>query len=238
MRRFTGFRSAALVIIGINVFLFMLQMIMGDWFTTYFMFDSTGFLSRPWMLLTHMFLHGGPYHLLFNMYALLLFGPLVESRIGSKRFLLIYFLSGILAAAGYLALPTKALGASGAVMGIIGVTVMLMPNLRLLFFFVIPMTLRTAAFFFVIIDLWGVFFQPGVANFAHLVGLACGLGYGAYLLKKKGKFSDNLIARSAAMISGKKSASHKGSHGSSRKTKTGMELSKKDMDDYLRYGRL
>jgi len=69
------------------------------------------------------------------MYALLIFGPLIESKIGSKRFIMIYFISGLLAGIGSTFFYAKALGASGAIMGILGVTIVMMPNLRVLLFF-------------------------------------------------------------------------------------------------------
>ena len=52
-------------------------------------------LYRPWTILTYMFLHGGFQHILFNMLALYFFGPDVETRLGSKRFITLYTLSGI-----------------------------------------------------------------------------------------------------------------------------------------------
>jgi len=58
-----------------------------------FYFDSPFF--RPWQIITYMFLHGGWAHIMFNMFALFSFGPIVEYSIGSKRFFNLYFICGI-----------------------------------------------------------------------------------------------------------------------------------------------
>ena len=75
-----------------------------------------------WRLLTAAFLHYGPFHLLLNMLALWWFGSLLEQRIGSGRFLLLYLVSGLAGSAGALLLdPTiPTVGASGAIFGILG----------------------------------------------------------------------------------------------------------------------
>ncbi len=50
---------------------------------------------KPWQLITHMFMHGSEMHLFFNMFGLWMFGSAVEQMLGTKRFLILYFLSGI-----------------------------------------------------------------------------------------------------------------------------------------------
>jgi membrane associated rhomboid family serine protease len=90
-------------------------------------FDSSGHLVGVahgdwWRLITAAFLHYGPFHLLMNMFALYWFGSLLEQRIGSGRFLLLYLVSGLAGSAGALLwsplVPT--VGASGAIFGILG----------------------------------------------------------------------------------------------------------------------
>jgi len=75
-----------------------------------------------WRLITAAFLHYGPFHLLLNMLALWWFGSLLERRIGSGRFLLLYLVSGLAGSAGALILDptTPTVGASGAIFGILG----------------------------------------------------------------------------------------------------------------------
>lgn len=196
-------RSVVIPLVLANIGIFILQVVLGQWFTESFLLASDSVLVRPWILITSMFLHANVTHILFNMYVLFIFGPLLEQRIGPKRFLYIYFLSGIIAGIVsslfyplVLGTPLRALGASGAIMGILGVIIMLMPNLKVLFFFIIPMPLWIAAIIFAAIDIFGIFYPSGIANVAHLTGLACGLLYGMYLKKQKRHFNRRFSSRS------------------------------------------
>ncbi|NQV09095.1 rhomboid family intramembrane serine protease [Candidatus Woesearchaeota archaeon] len=211
------FQSAVIPIIIANIVVFVLQLVLGTGFTESFMLISKEVFMRPWILVTSMFLHANINHLLFNMYALFIFGPLIEQRIGKKRFLFIYFLSGIVAALISTFFYHSALGASGAIMGILGVTIMLLPDLQVLLFFFIPMSMRTAGVIFALIDIFGIFVPSGVANIAHLVGLSLGIIYGYYLLKQKKAFKKRF----------------------ERKVHTNsIEMGKDDINDYLRHGKL
>jgi len=188
-------RNVVMPLLILNIVFFILQLFLGRDFTAAFLLISDDIFTRPWIIITHMFLHGSPYHLLFNMYVLYSFGPLIEQRIGSKRFLIIYFVSGIIAALGSSLFYNASLGASGAIMGLLGVLIILMPELRLLFFFVVPMSLRTAAVIIVLIDLAGIVYPSGIANIAHLVGLGSGLIFGLYLKKKRIKFNKKFTSK-------------------------------------------
>src|SRR5690606_6055110 len=77
-------------------------------------------LVRPWSLVTYMFLHGGLMHIGFNMLVLFFFGPRVEARIGSRRFAILYFISGISGALlSFLFSPNASvIGASAGVFGV------------------------------------------------------------------------------------------------------------------------
>src|SRR5690606_34246133 len=131
------------------IIVFVLQMIF-PWIVQMFLLNPLSILQKPWTVVTYLFLHDGGLHLLFNMYALYLFGTFLEQKIGYKRFLLVYFSTGIGAAILYSIpylvtnTPLQAVGASGAVMGVIGALILVMPDLKLLFFFVIPMPLWVA----------------------------------------------------------------------------------------------
>tara|TARA_R110000868_G_scaffold57528_13_gene177595 strand:- start:1933 stop:2679 length:747 start_codon:yes stop_codon:yes gene_type:complete len=81
----------------INVIMFIGTLFIGngvfyDWFAMYFPKNDA---FQPWQIITHMFMHGGAMHLLFNMFALWMFGTPVEQTLGSKRFLFIYISSGL-----------------------------------------------------------------------------------------------------------------------------------------------
>lgn len=71
-------------------------------FDSFALFYPASDYFRPWQFITYMFVHGGFAHLFFNMYALWLFGSMVEQTLGTKRFLILYFVAGIGAAAIHL----------------------------------------------------------------------------------------------------------------------------------------
>ena len=66
---------------------------------------------------------------------------------------------------------------------------MLFPHLKVLMFFAIPMSLRTAGIIFAMLDIFFLFVPNGIANMARLAGLASGLVYGKYLLGQKKSFN-------------------------------------------------
>lgn len=206
-----GIRNVTVTLVILNIVFFVLQIIIKG-FTQTFVLISSDVLTRPWILITSMFLHGSIAHLLFNMYVLFIFGPLLEQRIGQKRFLLVYFTAGIVAAFVSTFFYQSALGASAAIMGMLGVIIILLPNLRVLLMFIFPMPLWIAAIIFALIDIFGIFYPAGIANIAHLVGLGIGLLLGLYLKKQKVKFN--------------------------KQFSTKKHLDQNDIDDYLKSGRI
>jgi membrane associated rhomboid family serine protease len=143
---------------------------------------------EPYQVFTHMFLHA-PYfemffHILFNMFALFMFGRVLENVWGPKRFLFFYLASGLGAALVHLLMQqiqggdAKAVGASGAVMGVLAAFAYLFPN-TLLYIIPIPFPVKAkwVVLGYVLIDLFGgVGNIPGdsVAHFAHLGGALTG----------------------------------------------------------------
>jgi membrane associated rhomboid family serine protease len=149
---------------------------------------TTAHPEYVWTWIISIFSHGSPAHLLFNAIALYFFGPLVERQVGSKKFAALFIVSGVLAGLGQVGVglltgeTVAVLGASGAIMAIMGVLAITSPDLKVLLFFFIPMSIRTltvlfAAFsIFAFVSSGGIL--DGVAHFAHLVGLFIGLWYG------------------------------------------------------------
>lgn len=135
----------------------------------------------PWTLITYMFLHAGIWHLGFNMIGLVFFGPRLEARLGARRFLLLYFLSGLGGAAFSLFFePNVAVvGASAAVYGIVLAFAYYWPRETVLIWGVLPVQIWALATFMVVASLfYGISGTGGnVAHFAHLGGLAFGFGY-------------------------------------------------------------
>ena len=140
-------------------------------------YDSGYF--RPYQLITHMFAHGGFAHIFFNMFALWGFGSLLERVWGPKRFILFYFVCGLAAAVAQMFLSKEAaIGASGAIMGLLGAFAYLFPNTPLIIFPIpFPVKAKWAIIGFAALDLFGGFYSTGsdIAHFAHLGGLAMGL---------------------------------------------------------------
>lgn len=101
--------------------------------------DPLATLANPaaWVpLFTHMFLHGGWFHIISNMWTLFIFGDNVEDRMGSGRYLLFYLFGGLAAALAQVAInpasPIPAIGASGAIAGVLGSYFLLFPKSRVI----------------------------------------------------------------------------------------------------------
>lgn len=147
--------------------------------------DVIGIGFRPWQLVTYGFMHGSIPHIVLNMYALYMFGGLIERVMGVRRFVIYYFTCLVAAAVAQLAIvylfdhrvfPT--VGASGAIFGLLGAFAMLFPREKLM---LIPIPIGIPAWLFV--TLYGIAelvfgvtgTMSGVAHFAHLGGLFAGL---------------------------------------------------------------
>lgn len=150
-----------------------------------------------WQPITYMFLHGSFFHLFFNMYALLMFGSVLERCIGTKKFLTFYFVCGIGAAIAHVVtlmlmksssmiyVPT--VGASGAIYGVLIGFAMFYPNSQLTLLFP-PITLKAKVFVWIFVGLellMGVTeTADGIAHFAHLGGMVIGYLLLTYWIEK------------------------------------------------------
>ncbi|WP_043692664.1 rhomboid family intramembrane serine protease [Luteibacter sp. 9133] len=187
-----------------NVLVFIVQTLLGDdntmavsrWFALWPIGhdiavdmgggDIAGLGFRAWQLVTYGFMHGSVMHIVLNMYALYMFGGLIERVMGKRRFVIYYFTCLIAAAVAQLAVvyffePEKmfpTVGASGAVFGLLGAFAMLFPREKLM---LIPIPVGIPAWLFVTLYgaaelIFGVTGTvSGVAHFAHLGGLFAGL---------------------------------------------------------------
>jgi uncharacterized protein len=166
---------------GLMIAIFIFQVLFSG-FTDLFVLNS-GSYAQPWRFLTAVFLHGGLAHLVYNLFALVLFGSILESLIGSRRFLLVFFVTGILANLISVNFYSSSLGASGAILGIIGALVFVRPMLTV-WAFGLPMPIFVAGIFWVVGDLIGAYgFFTGnpinnKGNIAHLSGMFFGLLFG------------------------------------------------------------
>jgi membrane associated rhomboid family serine protease len=131
---------------------------------------------RPWTLVSYMFLHAGFMHVFFNMIGLYFFGPQVELRLGGRRFLGLYLVSGLTGALLSIATPyAHIVGASGAVFGVMLAFARYWPHATILMWF-FPVEARVAVVMMAALTIYSGFSgaQPGVAHFAHLGGFAGG----------------------------------------------------------------
>ena len=198
--------NMASVFLGASWIVFALEWIIlllfgGETFLTLFVLRS----NRPeyvWTWVTSVFAHSPNsfFHIVGNSIVLYFFGPLVERYIGSKKFAILFVVSGMLAGLAHIGSheafvalgmfgtsgATAVLGASGAIFAILGVLTVLNPDLRIYLYFLIPIPLWLFTIGFALLSV--VFFiapgaaasagQGNVAHFAHLVGLVIGLAYG------------------------------------------------------------
>jgi hypothetical protein len=149
-----------------------------------------------WRFLTSMFLHGSITHLLYNLFALFFFGIALEKLIGSKKFLLVFFTSGIIANLIAVNFYDSSLGASGAIMGIIGALAIIKPFMMVWAFgLILPMFI--AGILWVAGSILGSLgmFSGDVGYIAHLSGIITGLIIGIFLrfFTRKNEKSDNTL---------------------------------------------
>lgn len=109
-------------LIGISAVVFLAQLLFGDALTGWLVYYGPATFAQPWRILTSLFAHGSPVHLLFNMYSLFILGRMLEPALGHGRFAALYFISGLGGSIAVLLLAptTPVLGASGAIFGLLG----------------------------------------------------------------------------------------------------------------------
>ena len=144
---------------------------------------------KSWQIVTHMFMHGGIMHIAFNMLTLASFGPLLERFLGEKKYILLYFLSGLGAYAlnslwiyyemvnnGNEFMNVAMLGASGAIFGVVAAFTALYPNAEMMIMF-IPFPIKAKILLPIVIVgsiYLGINNVGGVAHFAHIGGAIVG----------------------------------------------------------------
>jgi len=138
-----------------------------------------------WQPVTYMFLHGGIWHLIFNMLTLWMFGMQLESDWGTRKFLRYYFVCGIGAGLCIVLVNwlvgdryTPTLGASGAIMGLLLAFGVLYPNQRVLMNFLFPIKAKYLVAIYAAVELWSTFGpNTGISSIAHLSGMVVGYIY-------------------------------------------------------------
>ncbi len=147
-----------------------------------------------WTPLTSIFAHGGFGHIAVNSIALYFFGPVVERRLGFRRYVGLFLGAGVAAGLAQIGIGVAmgdpvpgVVGASGAIMAVMGLLTVLNPGLRVYLYFIIPMPLWILTFGFAGLSIAAgldvgfalALLGERTAHFAHLAGLFVGLAYGA-----------------------------------------------------------
>lgn len=177
----------------INVAVFFIQMIANNlmlggqplWYVLNMWFAlnpiSEGFNFQIWQLITYQFMHGGFSHILFNMFALWMFGMEIENIWGSKKFLIYYLVCGVAAGLAQLFIsplyssPAVTIGASGAIFGVMIAFAMLFPDRHIFLYFLIPIRAKyLIGFLFILEIFWIGDAGSNVAHLAHLGGAFAG----------------------------------------------------------------
>lgn len=202
-----NFLSVTFWIILINVFLWFVIMIFSSInpdFIKYFALRPASFVKGEylWTIITSMFSHFYSWHIFANMITLLFVGGFIEKILGRKRYFMFYLISGIVASLVFVFLSVffgqsmlgerffgspeiLALGASGAIFGLAGLVTILVPRMKVLIFFVIPMPIWMAMVFFLgFFWVLSAFAGLPIGNSAHFGGFLAGIVYGIYLKNK------------------------------------------------------
>ena len=153
-----------------------------QFFSTLYVID-TGWYVKPWVLVTSTLAHGSFGHLFGNAIFLYFLAPTVERLVGTRRFVILFLIGGAVAGLFQVYLESYlyggdggALGASGGLMMVMGILVVLLPRQKVyLLFPPIPIPMWALGAFYVTLDLVGALNPAdGIGNFAHLSGLAFG----------------------------------------------------------------
>jgi len=185
--------DAVKYLIILNTIIFIISYFMPSLIDSGAIYNISDPNFQPYQIITSMFLHGSFMHLLGNMLALWFAGNFIDKSINSNKFLLLYFISGIASSVLCMLIsPSPAVGASGAISGVIAALLFLAPESSILLFFVIPIKIKNFVYGFAAFSLiFGILslINPnigfGIAHFGHLGGLIGGYLIMMYWKAKK-----------------------------------------------------
>lgn len=191
------------VLVFVFIFPFLFSERLGPIVIEYVAINPSLFLQGfVWTLITSMFMHGSFFHLFANMISIFFIGNFIERLIGRKRFIWFYMIAGFVGGLMFVGLAyvgqfvpwgasvfggvdAFAVGASGALFGVGGLLAVLIPRMRVLLMFIIPMPMWIAMIV-LMFGLWAVSIGANLplGNTAHFGGLVVGVAYGVYLRNK------------------------------------------------------
>jgi membrane associated rhomboid family serine protease len=195
-------RPVVAILLALNVAVFALWLVLGqsplmkeNFLVSWKLLEA----GRVWTLVTSAFSHVFFLHFLLNMLVLASFGPIVEYTIGSARFLALYLAAAIIGSFSHAAVSAfllgqpalPALGASGAISGVILLFSLLYPRARVLLFGLIPMPAIVGALLFIGLDVVGLIAQTEggglpIGHGAHLGGAATGVLFYFFAIRPMG----------------------------------------------------
>ena len=173
--------GVTLWLIGINALVFFLMRFLNGRLLVLYMAMIPGLVKEGWVwtFVTYMFLHDGFSHIFFNMFALFLFGTQVERQMGSREFLLFYFVTGIFAGifsfVVYVLTKTygvSLMGASGAIFAVQLAYAVFFPDAIVYIWGILPLRAPVMVVGFTVLELVSQIFRrdDGVAHLTHLAG--------------------------------------------------------------------
>ena len=169
-------------LIALNIVLFPITVLRPE--TIYLLGLTPSLLpQQPWTIISSMFVHGGLWHVAFNMIALYFLGSFLIRAVGDRSFVAVFLLGGLAGNILFVLLAhpfTTGVGASGAIYALGGALAIMVPRVPVLVFPIpVPVPLWVAIIIFFFIS-----FLPGIAWQAHLGGLALGLMAGLVLTRR------------------------------------------------------
>jgi membrane associated rhomboid family serine protease len=188
--RYGGFGGINLtpiwVLMVVNLIFFVAALIREQVIFNTFGFMPSQFLDEPWTIITSMFVHDGIFHILVNMLMLYFFGSYILGLVGEVKFLIVYFVGGLLGNLLFFLLGNEyatVVGASGAIYAIMGALAVMRPRLKVLVWFLIPVDL------WIVVVIGALIISPNIAWQAHIGGMILGLAAGLYFRKQEhGRF--------------------------------------------------
>lgn len=137
-----------------------------------------------WQLASYMFLHGGFWHIFFNMFVLWMFGTRLEGTWGTQEFVKYYFLTGVAAGIANVfwnfGSPIPTIGASGAIYGLLAAFALFYPEEPIYLYFLFPIKAKYFALILGAIEFLSAYGEDGIAHVAHLGGMVAGFFYIRY----------------------------------------------------------
>ena len=193
LRPSSGVPVVTYTLIGLNIIVFGLDFVTGGSLYPWLAYRGDFTATQPWRMLTSAFMHASVLHLLFNMFSLFIFGPIIEHAIGRVRFAALYLLAAFGGSVAVLLLaPSSAVvGASGAIFGLLGA------------FFIIQRRLggnNTQLLVLIGLNVAFGFIVPNVAWQAHLGGLVVGAAVAAVYMATRHRSKKAIQIASVAGI--------------------------------------